>query len=193
MAHARIRRTFKRLIYVDDATEEVGLLIRLRMPWLIVGLVVGTVITFVVSRFERVLSQQVSLAFFIPVIIYMSDAVGTQTETIYVRNLSLKQAKFSVYLIKELLLGLVVGAVSGSLIGSFAWLWLKAGKVALTVGLATFASITSAAVIALIIPTLLHKFRNTDPAVGAGPFTTVLQDLVSLLIYFLIASAVILH
>src|SRR5688572_3235121 len=173
MGHARFRRQFKRLIYVDDATEEVGLLIRLRLPWLVVGLIVGTGITFVVSRFETVLNEQVSLAFFIPVIVYMSDAVGTQTETIYVRNLSLRQAKFSVYLVKELLLGLIIGAVSGFLIGSFAWLWLSAAKVAITVGLATFASITSSAVIALIIPTLLHKFGHSDPAVGAGPFTTV--------------------
>ncbi|MBI4100942.1 magnesium transporter [Candidatus Microgenomates bacterium] len=182
----------ERLLLADDATEQVGLLLRLRLPWLIVGLMIGTVITFVISRFEKVLSEQLSLAFFIPIIVYMSDAVGTQTETIYVRNLSHQQAKFSIYFIKELTLGLVIGAISGGLVGVVAWVWLGSPSVAATVALAMWASITVAAIFALFVPTLLHKVAHVDPAVGAGPFTTVLQDLISLLIYFLIAGAIIL-
>lgn len=193
MANLRLKKHLKKLIYADDATEEVGLLIRIRLPWLILGLVFGIIITFMISRFETVLNEQVSLAFFIPVIIYMSDAFGTQTETIYVRNLSLKQAKFSVYLVKELLLGLVVGSISGLLLGLFALIWIQSPAIAFTVGLALFASITSAAIVALIVPTLLHKLVRIDPAVGAGPFTTVLQDMISLLMYFAIASAIILR
>jgi magnesium transporter len=193
MTSVRLHKHLKKLIYADDATEKVGLLIKLRLPWLILGLVFGTAITFMISRFERVLAEQVSLAFFIPVIVYMSDAFGTQTETIYVRNLTLKQAKFSVYLIKELLLGLVVGSLSGLLLGVFAYIWIESASVAITVGLALFASITTAAVTALIVPTLLHKVAKIDPAVGAGPFTTVLQDMISLLLYFGIASAIILR
>jgi len=192
MYNGHIKKHLKKLIYADDATEEVGLLIRMRLPWLILGLVFGTMITFMVSRFEHVLAEQVSLAFFIPVIVYMSDAFGTQTETIYVRNLSLKQAKFSVYLFKELMLGLVVGSISGFLLGSFAYIWRDSLAIGATVGLALFVSITSSSMVALIVPTILHKLVRIDPAVGAGPFTTVLQDMISLLIYFAIASAIIL-
>jgi len=188
------RRYLEHYIYADDATEEVGLLVRLRLPWLLVGLVVGAVITFAVSRFEHVLASQVSLAFFIPIIVYMSDAVGTQTETIYIRNLSRHRAKIklSVYIVKELLLGLIIGTASGLLLALFALIWLGSPAIALTVGLAMMASITTAAVLALFVPTLLGRFKKVDPAVGAGPFTTAIQDLLSLLIYFLIASLIIL-
>lgn len=188
---ARMRRYFR---YADDATESVGTLIRLRAPWLIIGLSIGTLITLLVSRFEDVLSQQVSLAFFIPLIVYMSDAVGTQTETIYVRNLNTraKETWFSRYLIKELAVGLIVGICSGLIMAGVAWFWLKDAKLAITVGLAMLASMTAAAAFALIIPTFLHHKTKIDPAVVAGPFTTVLQDMLSLTIYFLIASAIIL-
>ncbi len=188
------RRYLEHYIYADDATEEVGLLVRLRLPWLLVGLGVGAIITLVVSQFEKVLANQVSLAFFIPIIVYMSDAVGTQTETIYIRNLSRhrEKIKLSVYLIKELLLGLIIGSASGLLLGLFAMIWLDSPTIALTVGLAMLGSITTAALLALLIPTLLQRFKKVDPAVGAGPFTTAIQDLVSLVIYFAIASVIIL-
>lgn len=191
----RFHRFNKHLTYADDAKEGVSLLIRIRLPWLIVGLAVGTLITFLVSRFESVLADEVSLAFFIPIIIYMSDAVGTQTETIYVRNMSVddKQAKFSKYFFKELILGMTIGAICGFTIGLVAYFWLDSFQVALTVGLAMLASMSAAAVFALVVPSLLHKVASIDPAVGAGPFTTVMQDMISLLIYFLIASAIILH
>ena len=189
---SRLKKHFKRLVYADDATEGVSLLLRLRIPWLIIGLLIGSLVTFIVSRFQTVLSSQVSVAFFIPIIVYMSDAVGTQTETIYVRNLSLKQAKFSIYLVKEVLLGLMIGALIGSLLSLFAFFWLNSAKLALTILLAMSASITSATVIALIVPTILHKLLRIDPAVGSGPFTTGVQNVVSLLIYFVIASLIIL-
>lgn len=180
----------ERTVYADDATERVGQLLSLRLPWLIVGLLGGMLATRVAAYFETLLTSEVALAFFIPVIVYMSDAVGTQTETIYVRNLSKRQLNFWVYLAKELTLGLILGLIFGFAIGAFAFLWLEKYAVALVVGLAMFASIVTATVISLVIPSLLYR-GHTDPAVGAGPFTTVIQDLISLLIYFLIATLII--
>jgi len=191
MKHRMTKRAREHLILADDATEDVGLLFHLRAPWLIVGLVIGGLITFVVSRFENVLSEQVSLAFFIPIIVYMSDAVGTQTETIYVRNLTRKQVKFTTYLFKELALGLIIGLIAGVVLGAFAFIWLGSLEVALTTGVAMATSIISAAAIALIFPTVLHGAFKIDPAVGAGPFTTALQDLTSILIYFAVATLII--
>lgn len=187
------RPYFKHIVYADDSTENVSLLLRLRLPSLIIGLIIGGLITILISRFQRVLNQQLSLAFFIPVVVYMADAVGTQTETIFVRNLSIKkQAKLSVYVIKELFLGAIIGLIAGALVSIFAYLWLNSVGLALTVGLAMLASITIAAVLAIFIPTIIHKIANIDPAVGAGPFTTVLQDLITVIIYFVIASLIIL-
>jgi magnesium transporter len=177
-------------IYADDATERISLLLRLRLPWLVLGLIFGIITTLFVGQFEKLLSQNVKLAFFIPVIVYMSDAVGTQTETIYVRNLAKKQINFFTYLSKEFVIGMVLGSIFGIASGVFAMVWLGTVEVALTVGLAMFVSILAASVISLITPTVLYR-EHTDPAVGAGPFTTVIQDFVTLLIYFAIATLII--
>lgn len=176
----------------DDAKEKISLLIEHRLPWLVVGLLGGIGLTLISSGFEEVLVKNIGLAYFIPVIVYMADAVGTQTETVFVRNLAKKQATFSTYLIKELLLGLSLGLLFGLLIGVFAFFAFKSVSIALTVGVSMFATMSVAPVIALIVPALLQK-EHTDPAIGAGPFTTVIQDFVSLVVYFFIASIILLH
>lgn len=178
--------------FEDDAKEKVTLLIEHRLPWLTLGLVGGVAATFISSRFETLLSQNIQIAFFIPVIVYMADAVGTQTETVYVRNLGKKGVTFMSYFFKELLLGLSVGALFGLATGIFSYLWFHSFSTSLTVGLAMFFTITSAPIIALTVPTLLKK-EHKDPSVGAGPFTTVVQDLLSISIYLAIASFVILR
>lgn len=176
-------------ILADDATEGIGLLLRLRFPWLLLGLVGGALASFLVSRFESILSQNIALAFFVPMIVYMSDAVGTQTETIYVRNLAKKQIRLLSYLTKELAIGFLLGIVFGLLIGIFAYLWLNSVETAFTVALAMAVNVTIAPAVALLTASFLHK-EHSDPALGAGPFSTVLQDIISLLIYFLIASLI---
>lgn len=176
-------------IYADDAKESVGLLIRLRLPWLIIGLVGGAFITVFISRFEHALSQDIHLAFFLPIIVYMSDAVGTQTGTIFVRNLGKKRVKLFTYVIKELILGLGIGLILGSILGLFTYFWLRDSQTAWTVALAMFINITIAPIIALIIPEVF-QLRHSDPAVGAGPFTTLIQDMISLVVYFSIATII---
>lgn len=180
----------KKIFYADDRNESVSFMIKLRLPWLFAGLIFGGFMTLLVSRFENVLSSHVQLAFFIPFIVYISDAIGTQTETIYIRNLRQKTTNLATYLVKELFLGIFLGLLFGSLVGLFAYIWLGNFSVALTVGLSMLASISTATILALIIPSLIQRERS-DPALGAGPFTTVVQDTVSLMIYFGIASAII--
>ena len=173
----------------DDSTDSLPHLIEHRVPWLTLGLIGGVVGTLISSRFETLLSAHIELVYFIPVIVYMSDAVGTQTETIYIRNLAKKQGNFLTYLLKESLLGLALGALFGFLLGAVALIWFKSFDTALTVGLAMWITVAIAPIMAVVVPMFLQKER-TDPALGAGPFTTVLQDLTSLLIYFFIASLI---
>jgi len=177
--------------YEDEAKERVTLLIEHRLPWLVLGLVGGILATFISSRFEQLLSQNIQIAFFIPIIVYMADAVGTQTETVYVRNLGKKGVSFGTYVFKELLLGISIGVMFGIITGIFSYVWFQTFSTSLTVGLAMFSTIATAPLIALLVPTLLQK-EHKDPSVGAGPFTTVVQDLLSLSMYLAIASFIIL-
>jgi magnesium transporter len=179
----------RKMEIADDENEGIGLLLRLRIPWLVLGLIGGVAASFLVSRFESVLSENISLAFFLPLIVYMSDAVGTQTQTIFVRDLTKGTARFTGYLLKEFILGVVVGIVFGAAIGIVAYFWLNSTEVAWTVGLAMAVNIAIAPVVALIVPELLFK-EHSDPALGGGPFTTIIQDIISIMVYLLVASLI---
>lgn len=171
-----------------SSEEPVERRFRHRLPWLLVGLAGALLAADFVGWFEAQLEHTVMLAFFIPGIVYLADAVGTQTETIVVRGLSvgigIKQM-----VRRELLAGVAIGAVlgiaGGLLVG---WRWGEP-QIALVVGLALFTACSTATLAAMVVPWLLDKF-DFDPAFGSGPLATVIQDLSSILIYFGIAVAV---
>lgn len=185
-----MHQVLKKILLVDDATEHLSLLFKQRLPWLIVGLLGGTAASFVVSRFEHIISQNIELAFFIPIIMYMGDAVGEQTENIYVRNLGRGKVDFKLYLIKESILGLLIGIFFGIIIGLLSFAWLRSFETSITIALAMILTITIAPFISLVTSQLLF-FEKADPALGSGPFATIIQEVISLLIYFLLASFII--
>src|SRR3989338_9616983 len=115
----------KKIIYVSDINERLKQLGIERLPWLVIGLGIGFLTSIYISNYKNILASNISLAFFIPIIVYMSDAVGTQTETIFVRDLSSHRANFLNYLKKEFSLGLVMGAILGCSIGILAYIWLR--------------------------------------------------------------------
>ena len=158
-----------------------------RLPWLILGLLGGIFATKVVSLFDHTLEKELSLACFIPVIVYINAAVGAQTQTILVRSLSFEKVDIKRFLFKELRVVLIMGFVLSISITAFAFLWLKEGSIAPIIGLSMFAGVLSSAVVGTLIPTALSHFKK-DPAIGTGPFATVIQDILSLVIYFTIAN-----
>lgn len=176
-------------VYADDATESVGLLLKLRIPSLVVGLVLGMGLSLMTSRFEGLIVREPQLAFFIPFIVYLSAATGTQTESIYIRSAARHRTAFHKYLLKEFFIGLLLGLLFGGAVFLIILLWLASLSIAVTVGLAIFLSTTSATVLALVITNLFRK-EHQDPAVGAAPIATVLQDALSLIIYFVVATLV---
>ncbi len=182
----------KKKSYVQEntSTESVEHLLRDRIPWLFLGLFGGLLTTVLVSNYEAILYADIRLAFFIPIIVYLSDAVGTQTETIYIRAIAKKKVHFLNYLLKESIVGLFLGVLFGLSLGIFAAYWLHSVAIAFTIGLATLINLTMAPILAVTIPSIIRR-QHSDPALGAGPVATIIQDLLSLLIFFFIASVVI--
>ncbi len=183
--------TRKEIQYAEDDREPVKLLLRLRIPSLMLGLLLGLLLSFITSNFETVLSQNISLAFFLPFIVYLADAVGTQTQDIYVRDLKTGKANFKTYLLKESILGIILGLLFSLLTALIVLIWFKSLALTLAVSLGVFGAVLSAPLIALITSEILQLERE-DPAVWTGPIATVVQDTVSVLIYGLIASAILL-
>ena len=164
-------------------------LIKLRFPWLVIGLVGGAIASIIVSRFELSLRQNIALAFFIPIIAYMSDAIGTQTETVFIRALSNLKFDIGKYITRELAIGAILGSALGILAGIFAYFLSQSTLIGVVVGLSLFLSMTVATGLACVTPIILKALKQ-DPAVGSGPFTTALQDLVSLAVYFIVATII---
>ncbi len=159
-----------------------------RLPWLLIGLAGALLSAVLVGNFEALLASNVLLALFVPGIVYLADAVGTQTETIVVRSLSLGVSMRRM-LRRELLTGLAIGAALAlTAYPIVAWGW-GGQPIALAVALAIFAACATATAVAMSLPWLLSRL-GADPAFGSGPLATVIQDLLSILLYFWIAASI---
>jgi magnesium transporter len=169
--------------------EQVALRLLHRLPWLAIGLIGAMVSAWLVGSSEEQLARTVQLAFFLPAIVYMADAVGTQTETLAVRGLSVG-VPIRRFVAKEMIAGALIGAVVAALFFPFCLVAFNDVSVAVTVSLALFASCGVASAVALLLPWLLNLLHK-DPAFGSGPLSTVVQDLLSIAIYLALASAIV--
>lgn len=175
---------------VRTATEEpVARRFRHRIPWLLVGLAAALFSADIVGWFEAQLRDMVMLAFFIPTIVYLADAVGTQTETVVVRGLSVGIG-IGHMLLRETATGLAIGLAIAVIATPV--LWWRWGNVdlALGVGLALLAACSTATLVAMLLPWAMDR-AGIDPAFGSGPLATVIQDLLSILIYFAIMTTLV--
>jgi magnesium transporter len=171
------------------AEEPVGRRLWHRLPWLLLGLAGAMASAAIVGSFEEQLAKTVLLAFFLPGVVYMADAVGTQTEALVIRGIAVGVHLPTVFR-RELATGGVMGLVIGAAFLPFAWLVWDDGGVAVAAAIALLAACSTATVIAIALPYALHRLGH-DPAFGSGPLATVVQDLLSIVIYFGVALAVV--
>jgi magnesium transporter len=134
------------------------------------------------SRYEAALGARVEIAFFVPGIVYLADAIGTQSEAVAVRGLSVAHQPLGRLLLGELGTGALIGLVLAALIFPAVLLIFGDSRLAAAVSLAVLFSGTAAAFMGLLLPWTLSRLGR-DPAFGSGPVATVLQDVLSLLVY----------
>ncbi|AXH98332.1 magnesium transporter [Sporosarcina sp. PTS2304] len=161
-----------------------------RLPWLILLLFIGLVSGSIISRFEDTLEAVVALAFFMPMIAGMTGNTGTQSLAVVVRGLvseDMTMKKSLHLLLRELLVGIILGIVCGGVITLIAYIWQKNLTLGLVVGSSLVATLIIGTIAGTVIPLILNKFK-VDPAVASGPLITTINDILSLLIYFSIAS-----
>ena len=159
-----------------------------RLPWLLIGLVGAMASAVIVGSFEEQLDKKVLLAFFVPAVVYMADAVGTQTETLLIRGMS-ANINMRAVVRREMITGILIGVLVGAAFYPFAVIGWGDADVALAVGLALIASCSIATSVATVLPRLLARF-GSDPAFGSGPLATIIQDLLSIAVYLAIATPI---
>ncbi|MEN1967210.1 magnesium transporter [Lentibacillus sp. N15] len=176
---------------VDRPSENAFISAKKRLPWLIILLFLGMLTASLISQFEDTLEKVAILAAFIPVIAGMSGNTGTQALAVAVRGIATGEygETGKVKLIfRELGTGLITGTTCGVLITIVIYLWKGQFFLGLLVGISILITLTVATIAGALVPMLMDRLK-VDPAVASGPFITTLNDLISTLIYFGLASA----
>lgn len=162
-----------------------------RLPWLIILLFLGMFTASLIGRFEETLGKLPLLAVFIPLIAGMAGNTGTQSLAVAVRGLATgdygEQSKMKL-MIREATTGLVTGTTCGILITIVIYLWQGQLFLGLLVGIAILITLTVATLSGSVIPMIMDRLK-IDPAVASGPFITTINDIISIMIYFGIATA----
>lgn len=162
-----------------------------RLPWLILLLFIGLISGSIISGFEGTLDDVVALAFFMPMIAGMTGNTGTQSLAVIVRGLisrDLDKKVVTKVVFRELGVGITIGVICAILISIIAYVWQGDLILGMVVGASLFITLIIGTMAGTIIPLILYKL-NIDPAIASGPLITTVNDILSLLIYFGIATA----
>ncbi len=163
---------------------------RKRLPWLVILLFLGMLTASLIGRFEATLNQKAILAVFIPLIAGMAGNTGTQALAVAVRGIATgdleKESKWKL-IVREAGTGVITGATCGILVTFIVYFWQGDLFLGFLVGLSIFSTLVVATLAGSLVPLLMHKMK-IDPAVASGPFITTINDIISILIYFGMAT-----
>ena len=173
-----------------ESSDSIWQLTRARLPWLLIGLLGGLLGAKVIGIFE--IEKNIELAFFIPLIAAMGGNVGVQSAAIVVQGLANESIKINTILsklVKELGVALLNGIICSTIIFGATISLNYPINLSLTVSLSLFSVIVFAALFGTFVPLTLNKYK-IDPALATGPFITTINDILGLVIYFLIGQSI---
>ncbi len=188
----------------EDLKEPVTKSIKKRLPWLLILLGLGMLVSGVVGIFEQVIAGLTLIVSFQSLVLGMAGNVGTQSLAVTIRvlmdeSLSTKQKAALVF--KEVRVGFfngaILGVVSFALIGLYLFLVkqndpLLAFSVSFCTGIAMLLAMLLASVTGTCVPLLFKKLK-LDPAVASGPLITTINDLVAIVAYYGLAWILLLY
>lgn len=182
----------------EEPTDTVMRIIRGRLPWLLAGLGGATLAAVVIWSFEASLEAASILATFIPIVMATAGNAGIQSSAIAVQGLAsgdVWASDIGRRITKELLVALLNGIATSAVlviviltIGAFAGDSIPdIPRLATTAGIALVLVIVMATTIGATVPLVLHRFE-IDPALATGPFITTSNDILGILVFFLMAN-----
>ncbi|HDZ6505826.1 TPA: magnesium transporter [Staphylococcus aureus] len=176
---------------IDSTNDSIIKTALKRLPWLIILTFLGMITATILGRFEKTLENVALLAAFIPIISGMSGNSGTQSLAVSVRNITTgeinEQSKFRIAL-REAGSGVLSGVVCSTILFTIIVAIYHQPLLALIVAGSLTCAMTVGTFVGSMIPLLMNKL-NIDPAVASGPFITTINDIISMLIYFGLATS----
>jgi magnesium transporter len=175
---------------IESIDTSISKLVKVRFPALFLGLIGGLIAASIVTNFEDILNSYIILASFIPVIVYLTDAIGTQSQTLVVRLLAL-EPDFPIlkYVVREVKIGLVLGTIFAVLLFIAEFLGWQQIRLGIVVGIAVFFSMAFQAFFATYFSITLAKLKK-DPAIASGPLATIISDITTIAMYFGVAIVI---
>jgi magnesium transporter len=161
-----------------------------RFPWLLSNVTGGLLSAALAAHYEGLLDAVVVLALFIPVVLAVAESVSMQSATLTLQRFHTgpPMRGFLKRMIRqELGAAALLGLCCGVLVGAIAAAWRGTWMLGVAVGGAIFASVLTAGLLGLLLPTALHAMRR-DPRIAAGPIVLAVVDMATLLFYFNIAG-----
>lgn len=162
-----------------------------RAPWIVALMFLGLLTAGVIGFFEETLEAVVLLSVFIPMIMDSAGNVGTQSLTVAVRGLALgniKKGEIWRLIKREISAGFILGLLCMVTVTILISVLYGNWILALIVGVSLLITLTISTVVGFLVPLIINKL-NFDPALASGPFITTVNDILGLMIYFSIATA----
>jgi magnesium transporter len=163
---------------------------RSRFTWLGINLGTAFLASFVISIFESTIERVVALAVLMPIVASMGGNAGTQTLTVAVRALAMKDltdANAWRFVGKELIVGSFNGVIFAVLVGAVAGFWFESLEIGIVIGAAMVVNLLVAGLAGTLIPLGLDKLK-IDPAVASGVFLTTMTDVIGFLAFLGLAT-----
>ena len=163
----------------------------LRLPWILISLFGGLLAGGVLKHYTGSLGMTaLFLVAFVPVITAMGGNAGSQAAITMVRRLALHQVgsrESGSIVFREARVGMLLGIVCGIIVGGTAFVWRGEWFYGVVVGVAMAFAILVAATMGTLVPLIFHRLK-VDPAIATGPFVSMTNDVIGLLIYFGLAT-----
>lgn len=177
-----------------DLYDDVLYTARARFSWLVINLITAIVASVVISMFDATIEEVVALAVLMPIVASMGGNAGTQTLTVAVRALAMKElttTNATRLIGKELMVGVFNGLTFAVLAGGVAWGWFGNPILGVVIGLAMIINMIVAGVAGTAIPIILDRL-DVDPAIASGVFLTTITDVVGFFVFLGLAALILL-
>lgn len=175
---------------IDSTDDSMFATARKRLPWLMALTVMGMITASILGQFEDTLSKVALLAAFIPLIGGMAGNSGTQSLAVVVRGISTgeidEQSKFKLAL-REAGSGFITGLSCSVMLFLIICVLYRTPVLGLIVCFSLTIAMTVATLAGAMVPLVMHRLK-IDPAVASGPFISTTNDIISMLIYFGLAT-----
>ncbi|UJW86330.1 magnesium transporter [Devosia sp. SL43] len=172
---------------ISDSTVDT---VRSRVPWLVINLITAVAVSFVIGLFGATIDQMVALAVLMPIVASMGGNAGTQTMTVTVRALAMRELdgrRLRRLITREMVVGCANGVIFAILIGLVTWVRFNDLQLGVVIALAMVINLVVAGTAGILIPLTLDKFK-ADPAIASAVFVTTVTDMVGFFAFLGIAG-----